>query len=122
MTQPNYQTPNEMRDFAEKSIEQASKAFETFAGAAQKAISSVEPVLPGGAKEVSGKTFSYSQANIKAAFDLAQKLVHAKDAQEFVQLQTDFVKAQAETIQEQAKELGIAVQKAMTSNPRDISS
>lgn len=79
-------------------------------------------MLPGGATEVGGKAFSYSEANIKAAFDLAQKLVHAKDAQEFMQLQTDFVKAQAETIQEQAKELGIAVQKAMTSNPRDISS
>ncbi len=39
-----------------------------------------------------------------------------------MQLQTDFVKAQAETIQEQAKELGVAVQKAMTGNPRDISS
>ena len=35
MTDPIYKVPNEVRDFAEKSVEQARKAFEGFAGAAQ---------------------------------------------------------------------------------------
>lgn len=122
VAQSNFQIPVDVRDLVEKSVEQARTAFETFAGAAHKAVSSIEPVLPSGAKELSGKAFSYSEANIKAAFDLAQKLVHAKDAQEFLQLQADFVKAQAEAIQEQARELSAAVQTAMTTKPRDISS
>ena len=54
-------------------------------------------------------------------FDFAQKLVHAKDAQEFLQLQSDFAKAQIETLQQQAKELSAAVQKAMTGKPSEIS-
>ena len=39
---PNFQVPEEMRDFAEKSVEQARKAFDGFLGAAHKAIDSVE--------------------------------------------------------------------------------
>ena len=58
---------------------------------------------------------------MKAAFDLAQKLVRAKDAQEALQLQTDFVKAQMEAVQKQASELNAAMQKAITGKSFDIS-
>ena len=88
---------------------------------AQKAISAVDPALPSGAKEVSGKAYSYAEANMKAAFDLAQKLVRAKDAQEALPLQTDFVKAQVGAVQEQASELNATIQKAITGKPGDIS-
>jgi len=122
VTQPHYQIPNEMREFAEKGIQQARNAFETFAGAAQKAISSVEPVLPSGVKEVSGKAFSYSEANMNATFAFAQKLVHANGFQEALNLQTDFLKAQTEAFQEQAKELTAVLQKTTTGGkPYDIS-
>ena len=121
MAESNFQIPGEVRAFTEQSVEQARKAFEIFAEAAQKAVSSVEPALPSVAKEVSGKAFCYSETNIRAAFDLAQKLVRAKDPQEVLQLQGEFVKAQTAILQEQAKELGAAVQKAMTGKPYDIS-
>ncbi len=111
-----YQVPNEVRDFAEKSVEQARKAFEGFAGAAQKALNSTTdlPIVPPGAKDVGSKAFSYAEANVNAAFDLAQKLVKAKDPQEVFQLQADFVKSQFEAIQEQTKELGAAIQRSAT--------
>jgi phasin len=116
MTSPNYQIPTEVRDFAEKSVEQARKAFEGFTGAAQKAITQVETAMPipGPAKDVGAKAMSYAEANVKAAFDLAQKLVHAKDVQEVMQLQSDYVKSQFEAIQEQTKELGAAFTKVTT--------
>jgi phasin len=113
MAQSDFEVPAQVRELMEKSVEQARSAFETFSGAAQKTVGSIEPMLPSGAKEVNGKVFSYSQANIEAAFDFAQKLVHAKDPQEFMQLHSDFAKMQIETLQQQAKELGAAVQKAM---------
>jgi len=119
-TQPSFEVPVQVREFMEKSVEQARSTFETFSEAARKVASSIEPALPSGAKEASGKAFSYSEANAKAAFDLAQKLIHAKDAQEFLQLQSDFAKAQIETLQEQAKELSAAVQKAMTGKSPEI--
>lgn len=117
MVDPIYQVPNEVRDFAEKSVEQARKAFEGFAGAAQKALTSTGEMpfgMPTGAKDVSVKALSFAEANVNAAFDLAQKLVHAKDPQEVLQLQSEFVKAQLNAIQEQTKELGAAFQKSAT--------
>jgi phasin len=117
MTGPTYQIPNEVRDFAEKSVEQARKAFEGFSGAAQKAIASVDTsAVPfsDGAKNVGQTALTYAEANVKAAFDLAQKLVQAKDPQEVMQLQSDFLKHQFEAFQEQTKELGSLFQKAAT--------
>lgn len=120
MTQPIYQIPNEVRDFAAKSVEQARKAFEGFTGSAQKALSSAETSassLQSGAKDVVQKAFGYAEANVNAAFDLAQKIVQAKDPQEVLRLQAEFLKAQVDAVQEQAKELGSIVQKATTNKP-----
>ena len=41
-TPGSYEIPNEMRDFAEKSVDQARKAFDGFLGAAQKAVSAAD--------------------------------------------------------------------------------
>ncbi len=116
MSASNYQIPSEVRDFAEKSVEQARKAFEGFSGAAQKAISSLDTPAPfgEGAKDLSIKALTYADANVKASFDLAQKLVQAKDPQEVLHLQSEFLKAQFESFQEQAKEFGALFQKAAT--------
>lgn len=117
MTNSSYQVPTEIRDFAEKSVEQARKAFEGFSGAAQKAITSVDtsPLPFGdGMRDVGVTAMSYAEANVRAAFDLAQKLVKAKDAHEVMELQSEFVKAQFEAFQEQTKALGAAFQKATT--------
>nr|WP_255609393.1 phasin [Methylosinus sp. Sm6] len=117
VNEPIFQIPNEVRDFAEKSMEQARKAFEGYAGAAQKAISSLETTTSSfqtGATDVSAKALGYAEANVNAAFELARKLLHAKDPQEVLTLQTEYVKTQVESIQSQAKELGSALQKATT--------
>lgn len=117
MSQLPYEIPAEMRDFAEKSVEQARKAFEGFIGAAQKAVGTVDTgafSMPAGVKDVGAKAMSYAEANVKAAFDHAQKLVHAKDLQEVMQLQSDYLKSQMATLQEQAKDIGSTVQKAVT--------
>lgn len=112
-----YQIPTEVRDFAEKSVEQARKAFEGFAGAAHKALDGAAdvPFAVPGAKDVSVKALSFAEANVKAAFDLAQKLVHAKDPQEVFKLQSEFVQSQLSAIQDQTKELGAAFQKTTKS-------
>jgi len=95
------------------SVEQARKAFEGFSGAAQKAIAAVDTsAIPAaaGAKVVGATALGYAEANVKAAFDLATKLVQAKDVQEVLTLQTEFAKSQFAAFQEQTKELGAAFQ------------
>jgi phasin len=64
-----------------------------------------------GVKDVSTKAVSFAEKNVTAAFDLAEKLVHAKDVSEMMALQTEFLKAQMEAVQAQARELGESVVK-----------
>ncbi len=110
-----YEVPPEMRDFAERSVAQARKAFEGFMGAVQKTAGSVDTAsIPGlsGAKDISLKAVSFAETNVNAAFDFAERLVRANDLQEVLAIQTDYVKAQLAAIQSQTKELGEVMQKA----------
>jgi phasin len=116
MSTPVYEVPTEMREFAERSVAQARKAFESFMGAVQKSTTAIEPPAGNpaltGAKDMSAKAVAFAESNVNAAFDLAEKLVHAKDVQEVMALQTEFLKAQMANIQAQTKELGETMQKA----------
>lgn len=112
---PVYEVPTEMRDFAEKSVDQARKAFDGFMGAAQKAAEQVQGTAEtarASATDASTKVMAQAEASITAAFDHAQKLVRAKDLNEVMALQGDFVKAQMAAFQSQMKDIGTAVQKA----------
>lgn len=113
MTNTPYEIPTEMRDFAEKSVEQARKAFQGFMNAAQKAAGTMDTstqVAQTQAKDMSVKAVTYAEQNVNAALDHAQKLTRAKDVQELLSLQTEFVRTQMANIQAQAKEFGTMVQ------------
>ncbi len=112
---PNYEIPAEMRDFAEKSVEQARRAMDGFIGAAQRTVDTLEGsanTVQASAKDLTRKTFSYAEQNIHAAFDLAQRMVRAKDAQEAMQIQAEFVRSQFESMQAQMREFGSMAQNA----------
>jgi phasin len=111
-----YEVPPEMRDFAEKSVEQARKAIDGFLGAARKTADTIESsatTAQASSKEIASKTFSYAEQNIAAAFDLAQRLVRAKDMQEAMQIQAEFVRSQLAAMQTQMKEFGAVAQSTM---------
>jgi phasin len=113
---PGYEIPPEMRDFAEKSVEQARKAIDGFMTAAQKTADTFEGsanTVQANAKDVTRKTFAYAEQNIAAAFDLTQKMVRAKDMQEAMQHQAEFVRSQFEAMQSQMKEFGALAQNAV---------
>jgi phasin len=102
------QVPNAVRELAEKTVEQAERAFEAFMSAANKSIEAV----PNPATDLSKKTLTITEQNMKAAFDHARKLVHAKDLQEVMQLQAEFLKNQFAAAGEQMKELTTQVSSA----------
>jgi phasin len=119
MANSPFEVPNEMRDFAERSVEQARKAFEGFLTVAQRASGAAGEAAAtsqGGAKSVGAHVLSYTERNVNAAFDLAQKLVKAKDPQEAMALQSEYLKSQLAVLQEQAKEFGSVLQKSLTPN------
>jgi phasin len=119
MTQPRFEVPEGVRDLVDNSVDQTRNAFEAFWKASRAAVASVESTFPEAAREASAKALSYSEANIRAAFDHAQKLARAKNPQDFWQLQSDFVKAQSEALQEQLKEFTSAMQKVTSPKSGD---
>lgn len=113
---PNYEVPAEMRDFAEKSVDQARKAFDSFIGAARRTADTVQgsaELARTNAKDVSTRGFEFAEQNVNAAFDLAQKIVRSRDMQEAMQHQAEFVRSQFAAIQSQAKEFGGLAQSAL---------
>jgi phasin len=105
----NFEIPAEMRAFAEKSMEQAKQAFDSFISAAQAAAGTVDRQAAGarsGAKELSELAMRFAERNIASSFDFAQRLVRAKDSEEVLALQADYVKSQMATLNEQATQLG----------------
>ncbi|MCZ7658819.1 MAG: phasin [Xanthobacteraceae bacterium] len=112
---PNFEIPTQMRQFAEQSVEQAKKAVDGFLSAAHKTVSMFEDqaaVAQSGAKSMTDKAMGFAEQNIATSFDFAQRLVRAKDPQEVMQLQAEFIKAQIQRLTEQARELGETAGKA----------
>lgn len=103
-----FEVPAEMREFAEKSVEQAKQAFDGFIAATQHAVGTAETqvkTMQTGAKGAGELAMKFAEKNVAASFEFAQKLLHAKDAQEVAALQAEYVKSQLATLTEQAKEL-----------------
>ena len=115
ITQPSFEIPAEMRDFAEKSVEQARAAVSAFMQNARRATESVQAQtktaeLPASVAYVRG--LELFEQNLAAAFDVAQKLVRASSLQDALQIQSEYVRAQFATLQSQTKELARAAQPA----------
>jgi phasin len=108
MAEGTFELPTEMRAFAEKSVEQAKGAFDSFIAAAQQAVNSAgarAQTARSGAMEVGELALNFTQRNIAASFEFAEKAVRAKDAQELARLHADYVSGQIAALTDQAKEL-----------------
>jgi phasin len=101
MSGPKFEVPAELRNLAERTIEQAEKAFDMFFEAANKSMGSF--THPGA--EISRKALSLTEQNMKFAFDTARKLAQATDLQEAMQIQSEFMKGQITNAGEQMKQI-----------------
>ena len=111
----NFDVPTQMRQFAEQSVEQAKKAVDGFLTAAQKTATTLETqanAAQTGVKDVREKVMGFAEENINNSFEFAQKLVRAKDIQEVMALQQEFLKQQMQQMQSQAKDLGASAVQA----------
>jgi phasin len=92
MTDPKVtmQVPAQVREFAEKSVDQAEAAFSSFIESASKSIT----MVPGPMTDIAKQALSVTEQNVKNSFAHARKLMQAKDIQEVMQLQTEFLRSQ----------------------------
>ena len=107
----SFEIPAEMRRFAETSVAQAKQAFDGFMAAAQQAVERVESqtaVAQAGATDASRKAMTFAGQNMAASFAFAQKLAQARDVEEVMRLQAEYLRSQMQTFADQARELGTA--------------
>jgi phasin len=104
-----FEIPPELRAFTEKSVEQAKQALDGFMSAAHRTVSTLEDqaeTTRKGAKNLGEKAVTFAEQNIASSFAFAQNLVRAKDVEGMLKLQADYIKAQMQTLAEQARALG----------------
>ena len=85
-----FEIPSTVRDLASKSVDQAREAYNRFLEAARQAhdvVMKSSDVITSGAREINQKAVKYTEANLQANFELAQRLVHAKDIKEALDIQ-----------------------------------
>ena len=102
------EVPAQIKEVAEKTIDQAERGFRAFIEAANKSVS----MIPNPTTDMSLKALSLTEQNMKAAFDHARKLLQANDLQEAMRLQAEFLKGQYEAATEQLREMGTRVRSA----------
>jgi phasin len=103
-----FEIPTEMRTMAEKSVEQAKAAFDTFMTAAHRTVSTWEGQVAStqkNAKDVADKALSFAEQNVTASFDHAQNLLRARDVEEVTRLHAQFVQEQITALQRQLQDL-----------------
>ena len=104
----DFEIPSTVRDLASKSVDQAREAYNRFLEAARQAhdvVMKSSDVITSGAREINQKAVKYTEANLQANFEFAQRLVHAKDIKEALDIQNQFARQQMETFAHQAQEL-----------------
>jgi hypothetical protein len=102
---------DELKENAERTVKQAVEqtrgALDGYFSFMQKAISS----FPSGGTEFGEKLKSYAEQNIAAAQEFSGKLSQARDFQDIIRIQTEFMQAQFKAFGEQTKNLSDALTK-----------
>ncbi len=104
----NFDIPAPVRQMAEKSVEQTKQAYDRMLEAARQTqgmFADSTNAMGMGSKELQEKTMQYAEANVQASFDLAERLVKAKDLQEVMEIQTQFARQQMEAYTQQAQDI-----------------
>ena len=104
-----FNIPDQMRQAAEQSVQQAKKAVEQFMDATQTAVAKAEgssKMLPQSVVDVNLQALAFIEENLAASFELAQNLVRARTLEEVAALQQEFIQRQSTTIAEQEASLG----------------
>ena len=102
----------------DKTVAQTRGAADDYFGLMQKAFS----FYPMGGTELAEKVKSYTEQNISAARDFVRELSQAKDFQDIIRIQTEYMQTQFSIFAEQTKGLVEAFTRAATSAGKPLRS
>jgi hypothetical protein len=101
-----------MREMAQTTLDKAKDAVSKYMTESQKlrekADSGVRATYSS-AKEMNDKAMAFAEANVAAGFELAQRLLRAKDPQEMGTVYQNHLQEQMEKMNAQFRELGNAI-------------
>jgi len=106
---PSMEIPPQVREMAERNIEQTRTAYNQFLNMARQAqdmVSRSQGDVMRNAIDVQAKAMRYAEANIDAGFKFATDLAHARDMKEYAEIQARYAQAQTQNFSQQAQELG----------------
>ena len=112
-TKSKTDAPEQFREMVEKGATQSKEAFEKMSAATSQAADVMKnccSTAVKGAQDYNNKLIEFTQANTKAAFDLAQRMSGVKSPSEFVELSTELSQQQFATLTEQTKQLAALAQ------------
>jgi hypothetical protein len=114
-----FEMPQQLRELAERNVEQARAAYAQFMDAMTQAMSvwSTVPsnVTTSGFRDVQELAIRFAKENAEAGFTLASELANAKDIQGVMTLQSRYAQTQLQSYARQAQELGRLMTEAVQS-------
>jgi phasin len=108
---PPFEIPQQLRELAERNVEQARTAYGQFMDAMVQATGMWTSALPANAmtagfKTVQDRAIKFAKQNAEACFSLATELASAKDVTDVLAIQSRYAQTQMQAYALQAQELG----------------
>lgn len=116
-----FEIPQQMRELAERNVEQARNSYTQFLDAMVKASSMWTGAIPGnemtgGFKTVQDRAMRFTKQNADSCFNMATEIAAAKDIQDLFQIQSRYAQQMMQTYSLQAQEIG----RMMTENAKNF--
>jgi len=121
---PPFEIPQQLRELAEKNVEQARAAYGQFMDAMAQASGMWMGAMPAnqmtsGFKVVQERSVRFAKQNAEACFQLASELANAKDVQDVIAIQSRYAQTQMQAYALQAQELSrLMVEAAQNLQPK----
>ena len=121
---PPFEIPQQLRELAERNVEQARAAYGQFMDAMMQATGMWANAIPANAmtsgfKTVQDRAVRFAKQNAEACFAAASELGNAKDIQDLLAIQSRSAQTQMQAYALQAQELGrLMVEAAQSVQPR----
>ena len=103
-----------MREMAQSTLDKAKDAVTKYMAETQKMREKTDASVRASysnVKDMNDKAVAFAEANVKAGFELAERLLQAKDPQEMGAVYQSYLKEQMEKMSAQFRELGSLMSK-----------
>jgi len=106
---PQMEIPEQIREMAERNVEQARAAYNQFLDMArqvQELVNKSSGAMAESVAEIQARALRFAEENAEAGFEFASELARAKDLKEYLEIQSRHSQKQMDIYARQAEELG----------------